>query len=233
MRWLLQMLATACLVSAPNALAQSNEPAPAAAEAAVTATQQDLSAPPAPTASAATTVIPAGTEIVLEFTEALSSRTTQTGHLFGLRLAQPIVIDGVEVAPAGAVGGGEVIDAHRSGMGGRQGVLNLSGRYLEIGGQRIRIRGMQVFSAGEDNTREAVNSTMLIGGAVGATIGLLIQGGEVEIPVGSRAQARIAAAVSVPTPEGQTPLPVSAADAGAAVTLPETNVDQAQGATQQ
>lgn len=224
MRWLSQAMAGACLLSAPAALAQSNEPLPASAEVWVTAPPQDL----APQ-QAATIVIPADTQILVEFTEALSSRTTQTGRLFGLRLVQPIVIDGVEVVPAGTIGGGEVIDAHRSGMGGRQGVLNLSGRYLEIGGQRVRIRGMQVFSAGEDNTREAVNSMIIIGGAVGATLGIIIQGGEVEIPAGSRAQARIAAATTVPMP-AQT---VSAADASAATTAPETNLDQTQGAASQ
>jgi hypothetical protein len=144
--------------------------------------------------------IPAGTPIVVEFSEALSSRTTQMGYLFALRLAEPIIINDEIAVPAGAVGGGEVIDAHRSGMGGRQGVLTLSGRFIEVGGQRIRIRGMQVLAAGEDNTREAVNTTLIVGGAVGATIGLLIQGGEVEIPVGARANAIIATAFDTPQP---------------------------------
>lgn len=178
-------------------------------------------APPAmgsTTVPSTTVQIPAGTLIVLEFTEGLSSRANTLGQLFGLRLAEPIVVNGEIAVPAGILGGGEVIDAHRSGMGGRQGVLNVSGRYIEVGGQRVRIRGMQVLAAGEDNTREAVNTAIIVGGAVGATIGILIQGGEVEIPVGTRANARIATAFDAPWP----PVQILPAEADGQATTSDT-----------
>lgn len=186
MRWV-QVLAAGLMLAAPAAVAQTAETVPVPSVTFV--------APPTPEAPA-TVTIPAGTEIVVEFVEAQSSRTSQTGALVTLRLADPIVINGQTIVPAGAVAGGEVIDAARSGMGGRQGKLIISGRFVEIAGQRTRIRGLRVFAAGEDNSREAVN-TMILVPYVGF-MGGFIQGGETEIPAGSRAQARIAVDVIVP-----------------------------------
>lgn len=190
MRLALAFVAAAVFAaSAGSAWCQTDQPvSPAASVAPATA----IEAP-------ASVRIPAGTLIQVEITEPLSSRTSQVGQTFGLRLVEPITIDGAIIVDVGAQGGGEVIDAHRSGMGGRQGKLIVSGRYIEIGGQHARIRGMQILAAGEDNTREAVNTAIIVGGAVGATIGLMIQGGEIDIPAGMRAEARIATEVTVTT----------------------------------
>ncbi len=198
MRWVTGALGAAFVLAAANvAQAQSTETAPPVIETAA------VEAP----ASAGVT-IPAGTTILVEFTETLSSRTTQTGQLVGLRLVEPIVIDGRTIVEAGAVGGGEVIDAARSGIGGRSGKLIVSGRYIEIGGQRARIRGLQVVIAGDDNSREAVN-TMILVPYVG-WMGGFITGGEIEIPAGTRAQARFAANVVAPTPTLPTAAPAAA-----------------------
>jgi hypothetical protein len=185
-----------------NALAQTAAPLPAAV---ATSEPETMAAP-------ATTVrIPAGTIIEVELTEALSSRTSQQEQLFGLRLIRPIVIDGREVAPVGAIGGGEVIAAH-SAFGGRAGRLTISGRFIEIGGQRVRIRGMQLIAAGEDRAEQVVGVSMV---PVVGMAAIFIHGGEVEIPAGSRAGARIAVDVDIPIE------PVSAATvSGTAETPP-------------
>src|SRR5262245_25006395 len=141
----LRFAAAIVVLVATPAMAQTPPADPAQVAPAADPSQAAPPADPAqvtPAAGAtadATVLIPAGTVIAVEITEALSSRTSQMGQTFALRLAEPIIINDEIVVPAGAVGGGEVIDAHRSGMGGRQGVLNLSGRYIEVGGQRIRI----------------------------------------------------------------------------------------------
>jgi hypothetical protein len=146
---------------------------------------QEAAQPPAP--AAATSIrIPAGTIVQVELTEALSSQTSQQGQLFGLRLAEPILVDGREIVAAGALGGGEVIDAHPRAFGGRQGRLILSGRFVEIGGQRVRVRGMQMTAAGSDRA----NASLWAGG--------FVQGGAVEIPIGARGTAILAADVDVP-----------------------------------
>lgn len=133
--------------------------------------------------------IPAGTVVQVELAEALSSRSSQQQQLFGLRLAEPIVVDGRELVPVGAIGGGEVIDAHASAFGGRQGRLIISGRFIEINGQRARIRGMQITRAGEDRGNTALAVSMI---PYAGVAGIFIQGGEVDIPIGARGTARLA-----------------------------------------
>jgi hypothetical protein len=177
-------LAAAFVAIASPCFAQTTESAPAAAPV-------EQAVAPAPTALR----IPAGTVVQIEITEALSSETNLPMQTFGLRLAEPIVIGGREVVPAGAPGGGEVIDAHPSAFGGRQGRLILSGRFIEIGGQHARIRTMQLSGAGESRSGAAI-----VAGALVGIPAFLIQGGEVHIPAGTRASARLAVDVDIPLP---------------------------------
>lgn len=148
--------------------------------------------------------IPAGTVVQVELTEALSSRASQQEQLFELRLAEPIVVNGREVVAAGALGGGEVIDAHPSAFGGRQGRLIISGRFIEINGQRARIRGMQITAAGEDRGNTALAVSMI---PYAGIAGIFVQGGEVEIPIGSRGTARLAEDVEIAIPSLAEPAP--------------------------
>lgn len=174
------LAAVALAVSAASAFGQTTEqPAAAAVE------------PAAP----ATVRIPAGTVVQVEVTEALSSETSQQEQLFGLRLAEPIIVDGRELVPVGAIGGGEVIDAAPSAFGGRQGRLIISGRFVEIAGQRARIRGMQIMAAGEQRTNTALAVSMI---PYAGVAGIFVQGGEIEIPVGARGTARLATDIDIP-----------------------------------
>jgi hypothetical protein len=182
-RWVASTAAVLCALAGVS-FAQTGDPVASVAPATV-------EAPVAPTIIR----IPAGTVVEVELTEALSSRTSQQEQMFGLRLTAPIVIDGREVVGAGAAGGGEVIDAHPSAFGGRQGRLIISGRYVEINGQRARIRGMQIMTAGEQRTNTALAVSMI---PYAGVAGIFLQGGEVNLPVGARGTARLAADVDVP-----------------------------------
>ncbi|MCX7359116.1 MAG: hypothetical protein NT015_13360 [Alphaproteobacteria bacterium] len=207
----------AMLAATPGlALGQTNEPAQVVTQAAIGA---PVEAPVVAPVEAPTTItIPAGTTIVVEFSETLSSRTSSTGQLVGLRLRDPLVVDGRTIAEAGAIGGGEVIDASRSGMGGRSGKLIVSGRFMEIAGQRARIRGLQVVIAGEDNSREAVNTMMLV--PYVGWMGGFIQGGEIEIPAGTRAEARLTTNLVVPLSALSAPTAETQSDNAAPLTAP-------------
>ncbi len=153
-------------------------------------------APPAAEVAPATLTIPAGAEIEVELTEPLSSQTNRQEQTFGLRLAAPIIIDGREIVAAGAPGGGEVIDAHPSAFGGRQGRLIISGRYIEIGGQRARIRSLVITSVGGEARTNAALAVSMIPYA--GVAGIFVQGGKVEIPAGARGTARLATDVQMP-----------------------------------
>jgi hypothetical protein len=147
--------------------------------------------------------VSSGAVVELEFAETLSSKANTTGQLFALRLREPIVVDGQIVVPAGMMGGGEVIDASRAGMGGRSGKLILSGRFLEIQGQRVRIRGLQSVLAGEDRSRTAVNTAILV--PYVGFLGGFIQGGDIEVSSGTAARASLAMDLVVLVPIQTTP----------------------------
>lgn len=160
--------------------------------------EQPLSpAQPPPTQPAASVVrLPAGTVVQVELTETLSSQTSRQQQTFGLRTVEAIIVDGEVIVPAGAPGGGEVIDAAASAFGGRQGRLILSGRYIEIAGKRARIRGMQITAAGKDRATTAIAAAFVPYAGVAS---IFVQGGKVEIPAGARGSARLAEDVDVAT----------------------------------
>lgn len=145
--------------------------------------------------------IPAGTEVQVELTGSVSSATSHVGDKFALRLAEPIVMNGKRVVPAGAIGEGEVIDAARAGMAGRQGKLIVSARYLDLSGRRVRIRGMTFLASGKSHVDLATGVLLLP--YVGVTA-MLIEGGEIAIPAGTRATAKLAEDVE-PPPNSPTP----------------------------
>lgn len=184
-RWLFGLAALYVALTGASASAQT------AAEAAQTAPADPAAAAPAQT----TVRIPADTVVQVELTESLSSRTSHQEQTFGLRLAEPIIVDGREVVPAGATGGGEVIDAAHAAFGGRQGRLIVSGRYIEIAGQHARIHGMQITATGENRSNTALAMSMIPYAGVAA---IFMHGGEIEIPAGARGTARLAADVDVP-----------------------------------
>ena len=153
--------------------------------------------PPVPPASPAPQVLrlPAGTVVEVELVDKLSSSTNLLADKFAIRLAQPISRDGVELVPAGAVGQGEVIDAAKAGMGGKQGKLIISARFLDLNGQRVRIRGMTLMAAGK--SRVDLATGVLLVPYVGIAA-VFVQGGEIEIPAGARATVKLAEDVDLP-----------------------------------
>ena len=155
--------------------------------------QQPVQPPTAPAVSMLS--IPAGTQVELELVNTLSSTTSHLADRFAIRLAAPISVNGVEVVAAGAVGQGEVIDVGRSGMGGKQGKLIISARYLDLNGQRVRLRGMTLMAAGESQV-DLARHVMLVPYA-GIAAGF-ITGSEISIPSGTRARARLADDVALP-----------------------------------
>jgi hypothetical protein len=130
--------------------------------------------------------------------ETISSATSHVGDHFALRLAEPIAVQGQLVTAAGAPGQGEVIDAGRAGMAGRQGKLIISARYLELSGHHVRIHGMTFLESGK--SRVDLAQGMLLVPYVGIA-SALIKGGEISIPAGTRATVKLAEDVDLsPTP---------------------------------
>ncbi|HVQ10077.1 MAG TPA: hypothetical protein VMS43_16760 [Allosphingosinicella sp.] len=152
-------------------------------------------APAAPAAAPCCTV-PARTPVAIEITDTVNSKVNHSRDAFAFRLAEPLVIDGRIVAPAGTPGVGEVVHAARARAGGKAGELILAARYLDLNGTRIALRSLRYGRRqGVDNSG-AVNTGNMVAAAVlpvASVIGYLIAGGEVNIPAGTRAEAQIAA----------------------------------------
>jgi hypothetical protein len=145
-------------------------------------------------ATAVPPTIPALTPVTLEIEKVLSSKTSKRGDTFPLRLAEPIVIEGRTLVPAGAAGVGEVIEAKHGGMSGSSGVLILVADYITVGGRQLRLRSMHIAQAGADHRTAAtvIGVTPFIG-----PLGLFVTGGETRVTSGTLAEAKTAESVTI------------------------------------
>jgi hypothetical protein len=184
----------ALLVAAAAAVVES----PSSAQ---TAPAEPAGPEPAAVAAAPCCAIAAMTEVEIEVAERVTSRISRQGQHFAIRLAEPILVDGRLVVPAGTPGLGEVVHSAKAGGAGKAGELILAARYLELDGQRIPLRSFRYGRRqGKDKT-SAVNTGNMVAAAVlpaASLVGFLVKGGEVDIPAGTRASAKVSAATSLP-----------------------------------
>ena len=166
---------------------------PIAGAAASALTPAPPNVPAAPTTDCCR--LAAGTVVVIELAQPVSSKTHKRGDRFALRLAEPVVVDGKTILPAGAPGFGEVVDAASGGMGGRPAKLVLAARSIEAGGVQVLLRGFHLGGGGSDNSTAAlaVSAVPYVG-----ILAIAIPGGDVEYPAGTRANAKVTADVTVP-----------------------------------
>lgn len=164
--------------------------------------------------AAETLTIPALTPIIIEILSDLGSNTSQQGDRFPLRLAEPIVIDGRVVVPAGTAGEGEVIHAKKNGGMGSAGELILTARFLDVGGTQLRLRSMS-FDGVATSRIDTAGRFGIAGAVVPAVslVGFFIKGGKLAVVSGSLASAKTAESFDI-TPGDEEPALVSAADNG-------------------
>lgn len=179
-------------VAAAVAAAQGLVPAPGAV---------DIKAPIVGVAEAAPAtccVLGKLTPVVLTIEEAVESDKVAIGQRFAIRLAEPLTVGGGLVIPAGASGVGEVVHAAKSRAMGKPGELLLAARYLDWNGTRIPLRSLRFGKPqGQDNATTAA----IVGIAVSSLLTPFITGGEVRIPAGASAWAKVAEDVSLAAPD--------------------------------
>ncbi len=184
------------------------QPSPDSAGEPVTA---ELAAPvqadPAPVVT-----LPAATPLIIAIDAELGSKISTTGQMFPIRLAQPVVIDGVEVLPAGITGEGQVVHAKKAGLAGAAGELVLAARYLDLGGRRIDLRSFRFMEAGETSLGKGQDNTGVsnITTAVAGPIGFFIGGGNTNVLPGTLANAKtrnveVFARTAAPAPASAAP----------------------------
>lgn len=203
-----------CALFAPiGAYAQTSMPQETAAHSAAAET---LAAPTTPTVASGCCVLADGTVVELEIAEPLSTKTAQRGQRFKLRLASSVRIGDAVALPAGIEGVGEVVHADRARAAGKPGELLLAARTLNGPNGEIKLRGFKFGGSGENRTTAAF----------WIPLGFFVRGGQVEVPAGARAHAKLAGAYTVPptasAPSEPAPEPVpTAAPAEAGAETPQ------------
>jgi hypothetical protein len=196
------------LASLPS-VAGSQETVPVDPVEQSTAAQDEPAAPDGSPDSASDVVIPKLTTMVIEILEPLGSKSSTSLQTYRIALREPIVIDGVELVPAGVTGLGEVVHAKKAGGMGAAGELVLAARYLDFEGRQMRLRSMVL--AGPPTGKDRIGTVNAINTAGAATllpislIGYFIGGGNIEIPAGTLANAKLAADFTIAAPAPPTP----------------------------
>lgn len=165
------------------------EPVPVVAEAVAEApAAETVAEAPAP----AGLLLPKTTPLVIAIDKELGSKISQTGETFPIRLVNAVLVDGVEVLPAGITGQGEVVHAKKAGLAGAAGELVLAARYLEHNGRRIELRSFRFVEAGEASLGKGQDNTGVsnITTAVAGPIGFFIGGGNTNVVPGTIANAK-------------------------------------------
>ncbi len=146
--------------------------------------QQTSAAAPAAAAdssAAATYKLAEGTDVELEFAQDLSSSTSFEGDPVALTLVKALKVGDVVVAKAGSSAYGVVTKAHKSGMMGKAGQLEIQLDYLKAGDNKIKLR--------ETKGKESGGGIM---GALSSPFGHVKHGKTVEINVGDPLHAYVA-----------------------------------------
>ncbi|HEX9954595.1 MAG TPA: hypothetical protein VGB48_05180 [Allosphingosinicella sp.] len=154
-----------------------------------------------PTVEAPCCAVAALTPIEIEIGEDLSSKSSKARDSFKFTLAEPLMRGEQMLAPAGTPGVGEVVHAAKAGIGGKGGELILAARYLEIGDTKVPLRSLKYGRSQGKDSSGTVGIASSVAAAVvpvASVVGFMISGGEVRIPQGTRATAKVAAETVLP-----------------------------------
>jgi len=162
------------------------------------ASAQPAAAYPSPAFAAGSgcCVIPVGTPVAVQLVDPIGTKETASGTYFALKLAAPVIVDGQVVLPAGTSGVGRVVQSAKPGAGGKAAKLVLSAEYLNVPGGALPLRALKLVAIGKDQSMTANASS--IGGLLFMPLGMIgfaVTGGDIEIPAGTAAAAKIGLAL--------------------------------------
>jgi hypothetical protein len=141
---------------------------------------------------------PAGSLVAVRLTDRIVAGKAQPGDALAIRLAAPLIVDGQVVLPAGTPGLGRVVQSSGPGLGGKGAKLVVSADFLTVQGGRVPLQGMQLTGTGRDHSLAADLASL--GGWISMPlgfVGFVVTGGDIEIPAGTAAAAKLAQSVSL------------------------------------
>lgn len=166
--------------------------------------------------------VPAGTTLALEIGTALNTGANTAGDTFEAVLTEPVVIDGVDVLPAGSVVSGRVTESVASGKVKGRAHLALAFDRVSAHGETYPVaaafeatapstKGDDAKKIGIPAAGGAILGAVLGGGkgaAIGAAIGggggaaavLLTKGGEIEVAKGAKLSVATGRPIEVKVP---------------------------------
>lgn len=158
---------------------------------------QEPPAPPAaPAAPKPPQILEAGTLVILETDEEISTAANKADDFFRLHVRTPVLVAGRVAIPAGAKAQGQIIDCQGPKIFGHPAKLLLAIRHAEADGRRIPLRFLGPYR-GEDRTQEGavVSFIPLVG-----LFAPFIKGGEIILPAGTALVAKVAKDTPLPEP---------------------------------
>lgn len=131
-------------------------------------------------------VVRAGTPVAIRFAETITTKDKQAriNDRVRLEVAEPVVVNGVTVIPAGSPAVGELTEVKNKGMWGKAG--RLVGRVLSI-----NVNGRTIRTSGTFDTKGGSGTVAAVGVAavVFAPAGFFMTGKSAEIPAGTVVRA--------------------------------------------
>ncbi len=161
----------------------------------------------APVAATATTMstLRAGVSVPLKMAEALTTKgkKLKVGQRFQLETAEPVLVDGNVVIPAGSPAVGEITEVRNKGMWGKSGRIGARVLYVRANGRQIRMTG-SLDDKGTTGTAGVVGAVALL-----PVAGFFMTGTSAEIALGSPVTAFVDEDVSVAIAPAAAPMVVA------------------------
>jgi YMGG-like Gly-zipper len=121
--------------------------------------------------------VPTGTKVLIQLVDPINSETSKAGSTFVAILDEPILLNGIEVAPRGADIRGRITTANDAGRIAGAAELGLELTQLYINGIPYAMSTSEYSEAGQSRTGQTVKRAGL-GAGVGAVIGAIAGGGK-------------------------------------------------------
>lgn len=147
--------------------------------------QDGAAAPLAAARSESHFLVPSGTVIELVTTNAISSKKSVKGDLLYLKVAAPLIVEGVTVIPVDTIVVAQLSRAEERGAFGKSGKLEVQLLYAELPGGTVRIGGtLEAKGKGAVDDAAATAAAFLV-------LPFVKTGRSAEIPVGSEVSGRL------------------------------------------